>query len=278
MRLTKRWIYAGALALSLLAGGPGSVARADADGEKKQEKDLDDAEKRQGQGGQQPGPGGQQPGGGVFENPLEKILKLMEEVEGRLFESDTGKFTQDEQKKIIEAMRFEQKSHKALEELIDKVQQQQDQQQSQSQSQDKNQQQQKNQKNQSQQDKKNQQRSKQQQERDKREEQKRQAQKDQQNKTEEQRKKEEEERKKQEQQQKQNQQQDQKTAQQKREGRPPNEANGELGPDGGAAGRWGTLPSKLHQDAANARNRPTPSRWSRLINRYRERLAGSKDN
>lgn len=49
---------------------------------------------------------------------LKKIAALMEQVEGRLFEADTGDFTLEEQRRIVEAMKFEEKSADALERLI----------------------------------------------------------------------------------------------------------------------------------------------------------------
>ena len=49
---------------------------------------------------------------------LKKIAALMEQVEGRLFDADTGDFTQEEQRRIVEAMRFEDKSADALQRLI----------------------------------------------------------------------------------------------------------------------------------------------------------------
>jgi hypothetical protein len=49
---------------------------------------------------------------------LKKIAALMEQVEGRLFEADTGDFTLEEQRRIVEAMKFEAKSADALERLI----------------------------------------------------------------------------------------------------------------------------------------------------------------
>ncbi len=59
-----------------------------------------------------------QPQPGQDEDPLEKILELMKSVQERLYDADTGENTQVEQKKIVEAMRFETKTSQALEKLI----------------------------------------------------------------------------------------------------------------------------------------------------------------
>jgi len=261
--------------LALLGGGP---VFADKKGEQEEaEKDLDKAEKGQKKGGGQQAPGG---GQNPFENPLEKILDLMKGVEEKLFEADTGDFTQSEQKKIVEAMRFEDKTKKALDKLIDKIENSQQQSSSSSSSSSQSKKNQK--KNKSQKNQRNQQqKSKEQQQREKEQEAKRQAQKQkqQQNKQQqsEQDKKKSEAQKKKEQEQKRKAEQEKKMAQQrKRNGRPPNDKSGDLNEDMGAAGRWGSLPAKLFQDAQNVRNRATPSRYRRLIERYRERISGKK--
>ena len=263
--------------LALLSGGP---VFADKKGEEeKAEKDLDKAEKGQKKGGGQQAPGG---GENPFENPLEKILELMKGVEEKLFEADTGDFTQAEQKKIVDAMRFEDKTQKALDKLIDKIENSQNQSSSSSSSsqQQKDQKQKKDQKNQRNQKQK----SKEQQQKEKEQEAKRQAQKqkqsqkDQQKPQSEQEKKKSEAQKKKEQEQKRKAEQEKRTAQQKREGRPPDDKSGDLNEEAGAASRWGSLPAKLFQDAQNVRNRQTPSRYRRLIERYRERISGKKSD
>lgn len=265
--IRKHMVGALALSFALFAAGAAHAAPSglfDQEGEdKKNEKDLDEAEKNQGQG-QAPGqgPGGAPGQGGQFENPLEKILKLMEQVEGRLFDADTGGYTQEEQKKIVEALRFEDKTSAALEELINKVEQQQQQQsQSQSQSQDQKQQQEQRKNETEQQRKEREQKERERQQREKEQERQRQAQ----------------QQKQQQKQEKPQDQQAQREKQQQREGQPPPDQQGDATRDGGAAGRWGQLPSKLHQDAANARNHAPPERWSDLIKRYRERLSKVED-
>lgn len=240
--------------------------------EKKADKDLDDAEKKQGgQKGQgaQPGPGGPGAGGlGEMENPLKKILELMEQVEGRLYDSDTGTFTQTEQKKIVEAMRFEDKTHQALEELIKKIEEQMKQQQ---QSQGGGGQQQKQKQNQSQ-DQQDQQKNETEQQRKEREERERRE------------KEQEEQRKAEQQSQPQNQQQnnpqndqERRAQQERRNQETPDPTRDQAGRERTAAGRWGMLPSKLFQDAANAQNVEPPGKWAELINRYRQRLARTGD-
>ncbi len=232
-----------ALAAALFLGGPAWADQKD--DKEKAEEEWKEAEERQGKEGEQPGLPG------IGENPLEEILELMNEVENRLVEADTGAFTQDEQKKIVEAMRFEDKTSAALEELIKKVEEEQQKQQQQSQSQSSQDQQQ-----QKQQQQKQQQKDREQQEREREQERQRHAQ---------------------EQKQQEQQRQDQQTAEQQRreQGTPPEGGDGPLGEGGGTAERWGNLPAKLHQDAANASNKPAPGRWSELIKRYRARLAES---
>lgn len=260
------------LGLGLALCGGGSPAWADAKGDKeKAEKELDKAEKGQKKDGEAVPP---EQGPNPLENPLEKILELMKGVEDRLFEADTGEFTQAEQKKLVEALRFEEKTQKALDELIDKIQNSQSQSSSSSSSQQqkdeqqKKQQQQKNQQNQ-------QQKSKQQQEKEKEQERQRQAQREkeqQKNMSKEEREKQE--REKQEKQKQEQAKQDEKTGKQEhRTASSPEDQEGKLNDAAGASGRWGNLPAKLFQDANNVRNRPTPARYKRLIERYRERVS-----
>ncbi len=58
------------------------------------------------------------------ENPLPKILDLMKEAEARLNDADPGEYTQEDQKKIVEAMKFEDKARAALDDLIKKIEHQ----------------------------------------------------------------------------------------------------------------------------------------------------------
>jgi hypothetical protein len=253
----------------VLAGPGGPLLDREGE-EKKAEKELDDAEKKQGKaGGQgaQPGPGGA--GGlGEMENPLKKILELMEQVEGRLYDSDTGSFTQQEQKKIVEAMRFEDKTHQALEELIKKIEEQMKQQQQQQSQGGGGQQQKQQQKQQDQQQNETPEQKKEREERERREkEQEEQRKAQQQNSP-------------QNQQQQQNPQNDQERRarqEQQRNQETPDPTRDEAGRERTAAGRWGMLPSKLFQDAANAQNVEPPGKWAELINRYRQRLARTGD-
>ncbi len=231
------------------------------DDKKKAEREWREAEEGQGKKKAD----GQQPGAipGLEDNPLDKILELMRGVEDRLFESDTGDFTQEEQRKIVEAMRFEDKTSQALEELIRKIEEQMQNQQSSSSGGGSDQQQQQKKQQQGQQDQ------------NETEEQRRQRQ--------EREKREEEQRRMQQQNQPQNQQQqnqpqnaqEQRAEQERREGRPPEDPSRGDPRDPGAAGRWGQLPAKLHQDAQNAQNQEPPARWSELIKRYRERVSGA---
>jgi hypothetical protein len=64
------------------------------------------------------------PPGTAEENPLPKILDLMKEAEARLNDADPGEYTQQDQKKIVEAMKFEDKARAALDDLIKKIEHQ----------------------------------------------------------------------------------------------------------------------------------------------------------
>lgn len=230
------------------------------DDKKKAEREWREAEEGQGKKAEgQQGPGGVP---GLEDNPLDKILELMRGVEDRLFESDTGDFTQEEQRKVVEAMRFEDKTSQALEELIRKIEEQMQNQQSSSGGGGSDQQQQQKQQQQSQQNpNETEEQRRQRQEREKREEEQRRMQ--QQNQP-------------QQQQQSQNQPQndrEQRAEQERREGRRPEDPQRDDPRDPAAAGRWGQLPVKLHQDAQNAQNQEPPARWSELIKRYRARVA-----
>jgi flagellar biosynthesis GTPase FlhF len=252
---------------------PGDVLADRDDDEKKAKEEWKEAEGKQDEKkGQKPGEGAQgQPGaGGLEENPLPKILELMKQVEGRLFEADTGDFTQDEQKQIVEAMRFEEKTHEALEELIKKIEEEMQKQQQQQSSSSSSEQQKQQQKQQQQQN----------QNQNETEEQRRQREEEQQRRMEQQRRAEEQRRMQQNQQQQnqQNQQQpqdgrEQRSEQEQREGRPPEDDQNPLNEADRRAGPWGRLPRKLFQDAANARNHEPPSKFRDLIEQYRQRLA-----
>ncbi len=52
---------------------------------------------------------------------LAKIIDLMKEVESRLGEADAGALTRREQRTIVEALEFEEKTKNALDELIKKL-------------------------------------------------------------------------------------------------------------------------------------------------------------
>lgn len=236
------------------------------DDKKKAEREWREAEGEQGKKKREQGPG---QGGvpGLEDNPLDKILELMKGVEDRLFESDTGDFTQEEQRKVAEAMRFEDKTSQALEELIRKIEEEMQNQQQQQQSGGE----------QSEQEKQRQ-RQKQEQQRNETPEQKREREQ-----REQREKQEEEQRRMQRQQQPQNQQQQsereraERERQERREAVPPDEQAEIEARAREAAGRWGQLPAKLHQDAQNAQNQEPPARWAELIKRYRERLSTAED-
>jgi len=251
--------------LTIAALGTLPVAYADGkDDEKKAEKEFREAEGEQEK--EKQGEGQAPPAGGPLEdNPLEKILELMNEVENKLFEADTGEFTQEEQKQIVEAMRFEEKTHEALEELIRKIEEQAEQQQSSSSSsseeqkkqQQQQQQDQKNQQNQNESEQERQQRL----QREKEEERQRQA------------------KEKQQQQQQQAQQNPQngkedKQPQEGQEAKPPEDDSNPTEDKERAGGRWGSLPKKLHQDAGRASEREVPEAYRKYYERLTEKFSG----
>jgi hypothetical protein len=249
-----------------LRAAPGVVSDQE-DDKKKADREWREAEGGQKKGGQAPGEGGAGPGGALQDNPLEKILELMRGVEDRLFQSDTGDFTQDEQKKIVEAMRFEDKTSQALEELIRKIEEEMQKQQSSSSSSSSDQQEQQQQKRQQQQQNETEQ---QRREREQREQEERRR--------EEQRKMQEQQRQQQQNQQRQPQQdRTQRDQQERREGQPPPDQQSEEERQRQGAGRWGQLPNKLFQDAQNAQNQPPPERWRALIERFRTRMSDGGD-
>lgn len=252
------------LCVVVLASG----VRADQeDDKKKAEREWREAEGEQGKkkGEQGPGQGGVP---GLGDNPLEKILELMKGVEDRLFESDTGDFTQEEQRKVAEAMRFEDKTSQALEELIRKIEEEmQNQQQQQQQSSGEQSEEQKRRQRQQQEQQKNEtpEQKREREERERREKQE-----------EEQRRMQQQQQRPQDQQQPQNDRAE-RERQERREALPPDQQAEIEARAREAAGRWGQLPAKLHQDAQNALNQEPPARWAELIKRYRERLSTSED-
>jgi hypothetical protein len=209
-----------------------------------------------------PGPGGQaQPGG--EQNPLEEIIRLMQSVEDSLFEAEAGEMTQGMQREIVEALNLESETTRQLDELIKEIERQMQQQQQQSQSssgeqqQDQQQQQQPNPNETEQERREREQRERERMDRERQEEQQRQMQ------------------QMQEQQDQQQNGQDSEAQQRREEGSSANsEAEAALNEGEGVSGRWGQLPRKLHQDAANARNMDPPNRWRGLIEAYRSRVAG----
>ena len=58
----------------------------------------------------------------IEKNPLKKILKLLNEVENRMNEADTGEWTQQEQRDIIEALKLQSQAKNELDRLIENLQ------------------------------------------------------------------------------------------------------------------------------------------------------------
>ena len=232
--------------LTIAALGTLPVAYADGkDDEKKAEKEFREAEGEQEK--EKQGEGQAPPAGGPLEdNPLEKILELMNEVENKLFEADTGEFTQEEQKQIVEAMRFEEKTHEALEELIRKIEEQAEQQSSSSSSSSEEQKKQQQQQQQDQQNQQNQNES----EQERQQQQQQQAQQNPQNG------------------------QENKQPQEGQEAKPPEDDSNPTEDKDRAGGRWGSLPKKLHQDAGRASEREVPEAYRKYYERLTEKFSG----
>lgn len=211
----------------------------------------------------------------VTKNPLKKILDLLKDIEDRLVDSDTGEWTQDEQRQVVEALKLQNNAVDELDKLINKIQDQQNQQQNQ-QNQQNQKQQQKNQKN-SKQDQKSQQ----DQRKNETPEQRRQRQERERRQKEQQRQKqlEKQRQKKQQQAKRQERMKPKKPMSarrdkndQKRKGKLPPDQQGALRAKNGDARGWGNLPLKLHQDAEKARSEPIPERFRALIEGYRKRI------
>lgn len=255
--------------LTIAALGTLPVAYADGkDDEKKAEKEFREAEGEQEK--EQQGEG--QAGGPLADDPMEKmkkILELMNEVENKLYEADTGEFTQEEQKQIVEAMRFEEKTHEALEELIRKIEEQAEQQSSSSSSSSEEQKKQQQQQQQDQQNQQNQNESEQERQqrlqREKEEERQRQA-------------KEKERQQQQQAQQKPQNGQEDKQPQEGQEAKPPEDDSNPTDDKERAGGRWGNLPKKLHQDAGRASEREVPEAYRKYYERLTEKFSGKPSN
>lgn len=106
----------GTLLLAAALGGllAAPIARADADpDEKKKQEKGPDAEGR--------GPGVPHP---PEENPLPEIIELMRKVEERLAEADAGRWTQEEQQRIAEALKGQELAVGKLRDLIRQAEEQ----------------------------------------------------------------------------------------------------------------------------------------------------------
>ena len=105
------------IAVILLLAGFSSAPRVTrADDQKKSPDKKNPGEKKT--------PGDEKAGDAEDQNPLPKILDLMKEAEARLNDADPGEYTQEDQKKIVEAMKFEDKARAALDVLIKKIEHQ----------------------------------------------------------------------------------------------------------------------------------------------------------
>jgi ribosomal protein L12E/L44/L45/RPP1/RPP2 len=182
------------------------------------------------------------------ENPLEDILELMDEVHGRMVDMETGKFTQAEQKRIVDILEGQSNVVRSLDELIKKIEEMQAQQQSGSSSSMQQQQQQ-------------QSSGESEGERQKREEAERR-------------------RREQQRQMSNPQQQDQpkdgdqntRNDEKRRGDRRPEDQGSTRRRDGDSRG-WGSLPPKLHREVNDAQNQKKPERYRELIERYFRALA-----
>ena len=102
-----------------MTGAKHSPCFADKD-EDHERKEFREAE---GEEGKKPAPQAEGPPEDPREQ-LKKILELMKQTEDKLFEADPSEDTQAVQKEIVEAMRFEDKTHQALEKLIHDIENQ----------------------------------------------------------------------------------------------------------------------------------------------------------
>jgi len=198
-------------------------------------------------------------------NPLKNILKLLKDVEDRLGDADTGEWTQDEQRQVVEALKLQKDASSALDKLIDQIQKAQNESSgsggSSSKKQKKGGSSGKKKKNESPQQKR---------ERQKRERERQRKQKEAQRKKE-MEKKGKPEGKKPKGMKKPQKGPEKKGAQKKVGGKPPKDSKGALRAKGGA-GTWGNLPMKLHQDVEKARKAELPGRFRDLIHGYRKRI------
>lgn len=258
--------FKAALLAGLLLAMPGATSLwADTEGEKeKKKKEWKKLEKKQKGKLRQ------------TKNPLKKILKLLKDVEDRLIDADTGEWTRDEQRQVVEALKLQKDAQKALDDLIKKIENQQNKNNNSSSSSSKSNSKKNSSKNsgksggKGQQSRKNetpQQRKERL--RKERERMKRQKQQQEQKKLEKQlnHKKQGAKRKKQPKGGK-------KTDNNKKERRSQQtrDSKGQLKPKDGKAQPWGNLPQKLHGDVEKARKEDVPERYRDLINGYRKRI------
>jgi len=187
---------------------------------------------------------------------LRKIIDLMKEIESRLNDSDIDDYTQESQKKIVEAMKFGSKAETALDDLIKKLEQEMEK------SSQQPQQQTSNLKNQQQ----IQQQSKQTQPKDSKFDQK-QLEKQKQAESKQSRPKS-------------NKSEDAASKQpnskkDKKEDKPTTDNQNSNLPNAknDDKSRWGSLPPKLHQDATKVRSDVIPERWRDQLEKYREALS-----
>jgi hypothetical protein len=203
-------------------------------------------------------------------NPLKKILELLKDVEDRLIDADTGDWTQEEQRRIIEALNMQENAKKALDKLIEDIQKAQNQSKSQSgqsgQKKDK-----KSGKGQSQSQKRENETPEQRRKRQNKERREMEKKKKQQ-----QGKKREQGQKKQGQkkqgQKKPKNGQGSKQKQDKKTAKLAKDKSGDLDPKKSKVQPWGNLPLKLHQDVEKARREAVPDKYKDMINGYRKRI------
>jgi hypothetical protein len=202
-------------------------------------------------------------------NPLKKILELLKDVENRLVDADTGEWTQEEQRRIIEALNLQRNAKKALDKLIEDIQKAQSQ--SQSQSSKSKQKKEQSKKDQQGQGKKRENETPEQrrkrQERERKEQQKRKQQQKQKELEKQAKKKPEQGKKK-----KPENGQLSKKEQAKRAAKLRKEQLNALKSKKSAVQPWGNLPLKLHQDVEKARREEVPEKYRDIINGYRKRI------
>ena len=240
-----------AIAAVLIAGCLAAVPAARADIKPDDEK-QGEKEKPKGPDSEGRGPGVPQP---QQKNPLPDIVDLMREVEQRLAESETSRWTQEEQQRIADALKGQESTVEKLKDLIKEVESQQ----SQGGGGGAEQQQRERQRGQQQRE--------QQKQRERQQEQQQQPVDPQQQ---------EKQKSEQEKQRQQNQQRDPNQRRRESATQPPDGAKADGAHNGAGGEQWGNLPPKQIREVLDAKSRPMPPRFRKQLEEYYKRLEETK--